>query len=235
MRNRLAAYLLSRVEHIKTPSGLKMVPKWLPVIVPKQLKRTTRYNNITGDVLISSGIVAYLGTFMGKYRKDTVSSWIGLMHQNKIPASEEFSLRYVIGEEVTIRQWVIDKLPNDQVSIENALIISKSRRWPLMIDPQLQANQWIRKANSDKKLKILRLSQQGYARFLESAISNGEPVLLENVGELLDPLLDPLLQKAKFKAGNITMIRLGDSTIEYSEDYRSSKTYQIHVYIYIYI
>merc|ERR1719482_274027 len=38
--------------------------------------------------------------------------------------------------------------------------------------------------------------------------------------EVLDPLLDPLLQKAKFKAGNILMIRLGDSTIEYHEDFR---------------
>jgi len=179
-----------------------------------------QYNNITGDVLISAGIVAYLGTFMGKYRLDTIATWIGLMQQNKVPASSEFSLRNVIGDDVIIRQWVIDKLPNDQVSIENALISSKSRRWPLMIDPQLQANQWIRQSNRDKKLKVIRLNQPGYARILENAISYGEPVLLENVGEALDPLLDPLLQKAKFKAGNILMIRLGDSTIEYSEDFR---------------
>merc|ERR1719261_812697 len=142
------------------------------------------------------------------------------MVRNAIPASSQFSLRDTIGEDVTIRQWVIDKLPNDQVSIENALILSKSRRWPLMIDPQLQANQWIRKSNADKKLKVIRLNQANCARILENAISYGEPVLLENVGEILDPLLDPLLQKAKFKAGNIVMIRLGDSTIEYSEDFR---------------
>jgi len=45
-------------------------------------------------------------------------------------------------------------------------------------------------------------------------------VLLENIGEVLDPLLEPLLQKATFKAGNIVMIRLGDSTIEYNEEFR---------------
>merc|ERR1719247_2247070 len=157
---------------------------------------------------------------MGKYRVSTVGSWIQLMQENKVPASAEFSLRNVIGEEVVIRQWVIDKLPNDQVSIENALISSKSRRWPLMIDPQLQANQWIRQSNRDKKLKVIRLNQANYARILENAISYGEPVLLENVGEALDPLLDPLLQKAKFKAGSIIMIRLGDTTIEYSDDFR---------------
>jgi len=183
-------------------------------------KLGTQYNNVTGDVLISSGIIAYLGAFMGRYRLDTINKWLELMQSHTVPASSQFSLRVVVGEEVTIRQWVIDKLPNDQVSIENALILSKSRRWPLMIDPQLQANQWIRKSNEQRKLRVLRLQQANYARTLEPAISFGDPVLLENVGETLDPLLEPVLQKAKFKAGNIIMIRLGDSTIEYSEDFR---------------
>jgi len=179
-----------------------------------------RVENITGDVLIASGIIAYLGAFTGRYRQETVTSWIELMKAHEVKASKEFALRTVIGDEVAIRQWVIDKLPNDQVSIENALILSTSRRWPLMIDPQMQANQWVRKANADKKLKVMRLTQGNYARVLESAISFGEPALIENVGESLDPLLDPLLQKATFKAGNIIMIRLGDSTFAYHDDFR---------------
>jgi len=178
-----------------------------------------QYTNLTGDVLIASGIIAYLGTFMGKYRQDTVLDWVNLMKKNEVPSSAEFSLQRVIGDDVVVRQWIIDKLPNDQVSIDNALILSRSRRWPLMIDPQLQANNWVRKSNSDQ-LKVIRLSQSNYARELENAISYGKPVLLENIGEILDPLLEPLLQKAKFKAGNIIMIRLGDSTIEYSENFR---------------
>lgn len=38
-----------------------------------------RYNNLTGDVLISSGIIAYLGCFLAKYRNESVESWISLM------------------------------------------------------------------------------------------------------------------------------------------------------------
>jgi dynein heavy chain len=31
------------------------------------------------------------------------------------------------------------------VSIENAILAAKTSRWPLMIDPESQANKWIKK------------------------------------------------------------------------------------------
>lgn len=44
---------------------------------------------------------------------------------------------------------------------------------------------------------------------------------MENVGEELDPLLEPLLLKQTFKQGGSICIKLGDSVIEYSKDFRS--------------
>lgn len=44
--------------------------------------------------------------------------------------------------------------------------------------------------------------------------------MLENVGEELDPILEPVLLKQTFKQGGSICIRLGDSTIEYSKDFR---------------
>merc|ERR1719428_801561 len=86
-----------------------------------------------------------------------------------------------------------------------------------MIDPQMQANKWIKK--SESQLKVLRLSMN-YVRELENCIQFGNPVLLENIEEVLDAILDPVLQKATFKQGSLEMIRLGDSTIEWSKDFR---------------
>lgn len=54
-----------------------------------------------------------------------------------IPCSAQFKLANVIGDPVTIRAWLLDGLPNDSLSIDNALIISRARRWPLMVDPQV--------------------------------------------------------------------------------------------------
>ena len=59
-----------------------------------------QYENLTGDVLISSGIIAYLGCFLAKYRNASVEEWIALMQENKVPSSSSFLLRSVIGEDV---------------------------------------------------------------------------------------------------------------------------------------
>lgn len=45
-------------------------------------------------------------------------------------------------------------------------------------------------------------------------------VLLENVGEELDPMLEPLLLQQTFKQAGALMIKLGESVLEYSEQFR---------------
>ena len=43
-----------------------------------------------------------------------------------------------------IQGWNIAGLPKDDTSTENGVIIEKTKRWPLMIDPQSQANKFIK-------------------------------------------------------------------------------------------
>ena len=72
----------------------------------------------------------------------------------------------------------------------------------------------------EHNLKVIKLTDGNYLRTLENAIQFGMPVLLENVGEELEPSLEPLLLKQVFKSGGANYIRLGDSTIEYSDQFR---------------
>ncbi|XP_054578836.1 dynein axonemal heavy chain 7 [Eptesicus fuscus] len=178
------------------------------------------YINLTGDILISSGVVAYLGAFTSNYRQNQVKEWTYLCKGRGIPCSEDYSLMGILGEAVTIRTWNIAGLPSDSFSIDNGIIIMNARRWPLMIDPQGQANKWIKNMEKANSLQLIKFSDPDYVRTLENCIQFGTPVLLENVGEELDPILEPLLLKQTFKQGGSTCIRLGDSTIEYAPDFR---------------
>merc|ERR1719163_1079050 len=96
----------------------------------------------------------------------------------------------------------------------------KTQRWPLYIDPQGQANKWIRNLGKEAGIKVLKFSEEKYLKFLEASISLGKPVLIENVGEELDPAIEPLLQKQIVKKGSSMTLKLGDSIIEYSKDFK---------------
>lgn len=113
------------------------------------------YDNLTGDVLISAGVIAYLGAFTAAFRQDCVKSWTTLcqvtvlisniaimgkfteikllihfyLQSKNIPSSEDFSLSKTLGDPIKIRAWNIAGLPSDSFSIDNAVIVSNSRRW----------------------------------------------------------------------------------------------------------
>lgn len=111
-------------------------------------------------------------------------------------------------------------MPSDTFSVENAIITQQTRRWPLYIDPQGQANKWVRAMGKEQNIKILKFTEDKYLKFLEAAISQGHPVLIENVQEDLDPAIEPLLQKQIVKKGNTMTLKLGDSLIEYHKDFK---------------
>ena len=61
-----------------------------------------------------------------------------------IPSSPEFSFASFLAEPAKVRDWNIKGLPSDSFSTENGVIVTKSSRWPLMVDPQGQAIKWIK-------------------------------------------------------------------------------------------
>lgn len=75
-----------------------------------------------------------------------------------------------------------------------------------MIDPQGQANKWIKNSEKENQLSVIKLSDSDYMRTLENCIQFGTPLLLENVGEELDPSLEPLLLRQTFKQGRRQLI-----------------------------
>jgi dynein heavy chain, axonemal len=90
-----------------------------------------------------------------------------------------------------------------------------------MIDPQSQANKWIKNMEKDRGLDIIKLSDKDMLRTLENGVRFGRAVLLENIGEFLDAALEPLLLKQTFKtASGSESIKLGENIIPYHPDFK---------------
>ena len=67
--------------------------------------------------------------------------------------SQNCTLVGTLGDPVKIRKWQIHGLPRDTLSVDNGVIVEYSKRWPLFIDPQGQANKWIK--NLVRNLKVV--------------------------------------------------------------------------------
>ncbi|VDM31966.1 unnamed protein product [Hydatigera taeniaeformis] len=176
--------------------------------------------NLIGNVLCSSGIVAYLGPFNGDYRNEMYNEWVKCMKEYKVPHTSSPNLVNTFGDPVKIRNWHIFGLPKDSLSVENAVIVQFSRRWPLFVDPQGQANRWIKALEGDEGLEVVKTSEKDFLRTIENSIRFGRPVLLENVGEELDPALDPIIMRQTYSQQGVLVIKMGDNVIPYNQDFR---------------
>lgn len=125
-----------------------------------------------------------------------------------------------MGDPVLIRSWNICGLPNDAVSSENGILATEAERYALCIDPQQQANKWIKNMEKDNKMSILKFGIKDFLREITGAVRNGRPVLVEDIEESTDPAIDPILLKQQYKTeANMLQIRLGDQPIDYDSNF----------------
>jgi len=82
-----------------------------------------------------------------------------------------------------------------------------------MIDPQLQGQNWIQGREGGGMTKI-QLSQKGWAKKVEMAVSNGQVLMIENLSDKIDAVLDPLLSKNYTKKGKAQFVKLGNEDVE---------------------
>ncbi|KAH8363782.1 hypothetical protein KR200_006735, partial [Drosophila serrata] len=175
---------------------------------------------VPGDVLVAAACVAYLGAFSHQYRRDMCALWVIKCSEFKIPSSSEFNLLKVLGDPYEMRQWNVDGLPKDNISIENGIYATRALRWALMIDPQEQANRWIRNMERANNLQVIKMTDSTMMRVLENSVRQGYPVLLEEINETIDPSLRPILQRETYRFEGRTYLKLGDQVIDYDDGFK---------------
>jgi len=183
-------------------------------------KLTASMDLLVGDVFLCAAAISYIGPFTGQYREALLTKWHARCVELRIPVSEQCSLFNTLSDAVEVREWTLWGLPTDAVSVDNAIMVTRGQRWPLMIDPQSQADTWIKAMEARNNVRLIKLTDPNFLRTLESAIRIGSPVLCEDVGETLDPVLEPILQKQVFTQGNRMLIRVGDSEVDYDPGFK---------------
>lgn len=153
-------------------------------------------------------------------REKCVADWLTVCQKMKIACSKDFRLITVLGLDHQIQNWHVAGLPRDIFSIENAIIMDNSNRYSLFIDPQDQANKWIKNMEKPNRLHIIKFTQSDYMKVIVTCLEVGHPVLLEGIGNELEAPLDPLLNRNTFIYAGVEYISLNDNVIPISKKFR---------------
>lgn len=65
---------------------------------------------------------------------------------------------------------MMNGLPSDSVSTDNSIYCMKGNRWPLMIDPQFQANKWIKNMEKANQMKVLTFKDAKFQLDLKACL-----------------------------------------------------------------
>ncbi|CAH1801914.1 unnamed protein product [Owenia fusiformis] len=176
---------------------------------------------LLGDCLLGASFLSYIGAFSVEFRTDMVEKdWQADILNREIPLSQPYKLEALLTNDVEISKWTSESLPPDELSIQNGILTTRASRFPLCIDPQQQALNWIKRKEEPNNLKTVTFNDSDFLKQLELAIKYGFPILFKDVDEYLDPVIDNVLEKnIKGQAGR-EFIMLGDKEVDYDPNFR---------------
>lgn len=176
-------------------------------------------DHLPGNILISCGLIAYLGALPKHYRQKCIGKWHEFCESVNVPCSERFSLVSCLGDQAQIQDWYMYGLATDDFSTENVISMTHSCRQCLFLDPQQQANKWIKQMESGNHLKVVKQSNPTYFSTLLECMKTGHPILIEDVVEPLNICMEPIYNYRISKCDN--SIRLNSQTsVKMSDGFR---------------
>nr|XP_042907190.1 dynein axonemal heavy chain 2 isoform X1 [Parasteatoda tepidariorum]XP_042907240.1 dynein axonemal heavy chain 2 isoform X1 [Parasteatoda tepidariorum] len=164
-----------------------------------QLKVATlqeKKDYVIGDSFLASGYLTYLGPYDQYFRSNISTKWKTKI-SSKFAFNQEFSLAEFFVEEDVLNDWIMCGLPSDQYSFEGAAIVNENLCWSFLVDPEGHAAKWIKNLSVKNKLKYIDYQDPKYLSLLELAISEGFPVLIENMNPKLNLIINSLLKLSK--------------------------------------
>ncbi len=97
-------------------------------------------STIIGDALLSAAMLAYAGFFDQQYRESMWAYWSDHLRHAEIKFKPELSFADYLSTADERLEWQARSLPADTLCTENAIMLKRWNRYPLVIDPSGQAS-----------------------------------------------------------------------------------------------
>ncbi|KAI1076782.1 cytoplasmic dynein heavy chain, partial [Whalleya microplaca] len=179
----------------------------------------TQISTLAGDVLVAAAFLAYSGLYDQTFRKSMMDDWLhqldlsGINFKPHNPVTESLS---TADERLS---WQENTLPVDDLCTENAIILKRFNRYPLIIDPSGRVTEFLQRECKDRRLTVTSFLDDSFTKQLESSLRFGNPILIQDA-EHLDPILNHVLNKEYQKTGGRVLIQLGKQQIDFSPAFK---------------
>ena len=174
---------------------------------------------LIGDTLLACGFLSYSGPFNQEFRNQLMNTWKALLKHKTIPYTNSLNVVSMIVDGNETSEWSLQGLPSDELSLQNAAIVTKAQSYPLLVDPQGQGKIWLKTKEQYNDLQVTNLNHKYFRTHLEDCLSLGRPLLIEDIAEELDPVLDNLLEKNFIKQGKALKVMLGDREMDINDGF----------------
>nr|XP_036870140.1 dynein heavy chain 10, axonemal [Manis javanica] len=176
---------------------------------------------LLGDCLLCAAFLSYEGAFTWEFRREMVDHvWQNDILERELPLSQPFRLESLLTDDVEISRWGSQGLPPDELSVQNGILTTRASRFPLCIDPQQQALNWIKRKEEKNNLRVASFNDSDFLKQLEMSIKYGTPFLFQDVDEYIDPVIDNVLEKNIKVSQGRQFIILGDKEVDYDSNFR---------------
>ncbi|KAK3777975.1 hypothetical protein RRG08_038771 [Elysia crispata] len=191
--------------------------RWLKDLAELQRKRL----RLLGDCMVGAAFLSYVGAFSYEFRRELMQEvWVKDLLEREVPLSQPFRIEELLTTDVEISRWSSEGLPPDELSVQNGILTLGASRFPLCIDPQQQALNWIKKKEAKHNLKCCTFNDDDFLKQLEMSIKYGFPFLFTDVDGYIDPVIGNVLEKnIKGSQGRETVM-LGDKEVDYDRNFR---------------
>ena len=172
-------------------------------------------STLIGDALLAGAFLTYCGAFDHRMRRELLAEWSLALDSLHVPSQPDLNIVSFLTQPSEQLQWSSCGLPNDELTTQNAMLLARFNRYPLIVDPSGQATAFILSKFSSSKITQTSFLDAAFLKTLASAIRFGSPIIVHDV-ESLDPILNPVLNKEIQKTGGRSLIRLGSEDIDFS-------------------
>ena len=174
---------------------------------------------LAGDVLIAAAFLAYAGFYDQNARRSMVDDWSRHLSDSGISFQPHSTIIEYLSNPDERLQWQQHSLPPDDLCTENAIILQRFNRYPLIIDPSGRTTDFLRQEHNERKLTVTSFLDDTFVKQLESALRFGNAILIQDA-EHIDPILNHVLNKEYQKTGGRVLIQLGRQEIDFSPAFR---------------